>query len=730
MNALEIILAKLDRPKKVRNGWNSFCPVHPDGKQPALHVEEGREGRVILRCAAGCKTEEVVAALGLTMGDLFSKPDAAAPPARRGPSPSKAPPPARTPDFPAVVERARALLAERRDDPEVRALLARYHGTVEGALAVGAGLIEDGGLRLLFPEYDSRGRPCGAKVRPGRDVKEQDLPGGRHGLLGPVESLTGKGRRVLLAEGGHDLLALTSARLAPDAVPLALPGAGFFTEEAGKTWAERLGRDRHEVTLLLDADEAGRRAEKEAMALLRPAGATVRRLEWQRFEGTEAKDLADLIASGHTKDLATAISSAPGLLRFRTVEELRAMPGSRVEWLLHGLLGVGVVTVLAALMKAGKSTLIAAILRALETGEPFAELETSKATAVYLSEEAASAVLEKVDAFGVHRAVFLTREDFDPTLSFADYVTEAAAEARRRGARLLIVDTFTRFSRLGADQEKDAGAVQAVFEHAMAAAATGLAILVLTHVRKSSTLRSKSTLTAENVDDDPDLEEVRGSSALAAAADAVLLFKRVQDGPSLRALGVLSRFSESPRGWTVLDLKAGRYVLAGSLSEVLARAIEERILAAIDASPEPLTTAECLEAAGGRREDASAALHRLRERGVLVRTGTGKGGRNPDPYRYSRPGSGLAVPAVPSSSPAAGTDRDPGSLPHSPPRRGGGDGNGNPPSGLLPLSVSRSPGMGTGTGSAASPVNCPNCAAAPGAPHHRLCPKHPDAPRG
>lgn len=47
------------------------CPAHEDGRA-SLSVAEGDEGRALLVCFAGCPTPDVVAALGLEMGDLFS----------------------------------------------------------------------------------------------------------------------------------------------------------------------------------------------------------------------------------------------------------------------------------------------------------------------------------------------------------------------------------------------------------------------------------------------------------------------------------------------------------------------------------------------------------------------------------------------------------------------------------------------------------------------------------
>lgn len=46
------------------------CPAHPD-KKPSLSVGVGRDGRILLKCQAGCSPEDVVDALGLTMKDLF-----------------------------------------------------------------------------------------------------------------------------------------------------------------------------------------------------------------------------------------------------------------------------------------------------------------------------------------------------------------------------------------------------------------------------------------------------------------------------------------------------------------------------------------------------------------------------------------------------------------------------------------------------------------------------------
>lgn len=50
--------------------WAACCPVHGDQHQ-SLGVAEGRDGRVLLRCYAGCSVKDILAAIGLEFRDLF-----------------------------------------------------------------------------------------------------------------------------------------------------------------------------------------------------------------------------------------------------------------------------------------------------------------------------------------------------------------------------------------------------------------------------------------------------------------------------------------------------------------------------------------------------------------------------------------------------------------------------------------------------------------------------------
>jgi len=73
MNASRV----LDRLERVRQSgpgrWLARCPAHED-RSPSLSIRELDDGRVLVHCFGGCGTNAVLAALGLTMADLFEKP--------------------------------------------------------------------------------------------------------------------------------------------------------------------------------------------------------------------------------------------------------------------------------------------------------------------------------------------------------------------------------------------------------------------------------------------------------------------------------------------------------------------------------------------------------------------------------------------------------------------------------------------------------------------------------
>jgi hypothetical protein len=67
---IEAFLDGLKQVQKSGNGWTAQCPGHVDNHN-SLSVDEGNDGRILIRCHAGCSPEYVTKALGLNLQNLF-----------------------------------------------------------------------------------------------------------------------------------------------------------------------------------------------------------------------------------------------------------------------------------------------------------------------------------------------------------------------------------------------------------------------------------------------------------------------------------------------------------------------------------------------------------------------------------------------------------------------------------------------------------------------------------
>lgn len=68
--SLDELLTRLEAVKKAGNGFVARCPAHQD-RSPSLTVGEGTDGRILMKCQAGCETPDICARLNLTMADLM-----------------------------------------------------------------------------------------------------------------------------------------------------------------------------------------------------------------------------------------------------------------------------------------------------------------------------------------------------------------------------------------------------------------------------------------------------------------------------------------------------------------------------------------------------------------------------------------------------------------------------------------------------------------------------------
>lgn len=64
---VDSLLERLEGVRRQNGFYRAFCPAHDDRRTPNLDIRAGKDGRALVICRAGCETEKVVEALGLTI---------------------------------------------------------------------------------------------------------------------------------------------------------------------------------------------------------------------------------------------------------------------------------------------------------------------------------------------------------------------------------------------------------------------------------------------------------------------------------------------------------------------------------------------------------------------------------------------------------------------------------------------------------------------------------------
>lgn len=254
---LDLILSRLDKVKQAGNGFMARCPVHDD-KNPSLSITEGDDGRVLLKCFAGCSTEDIVKALGLTMADLFPHKEKPAQQHRK-----------KTSQKPTYVY----------TDTEGKPLFGIIRMPVKG----------EGRFRAVHPDGKGGWIYGMGKVNP----TLYNLP--------RVIEAASRGELVFVVEGEKDADNLAKVGLTATTNP-------FGAETWKPDYADYLiGAD---VVIIPDNDDAGRRhAEQVARSLVGKAK-RIRVLELPNLP--EKGDVSDFLESGGTKeDLLSMAEQAP-----------------------------------------------------------------------------------------------------------------------------------------------------------------------------------------------------------------------------------------------------------------------------------------------------------------------------------------------------------------------------------------------------------------------------------
>ncbi len=71
MSNVEALLHRLDKVRTSGNGkWMACCPAHQD-RNPSLGIKLLDDGKILINCLSGCSPGDVMAAIGLSLKDLF-----------------------------------------------------------------------------------------------------------------------------------------------------------------------------------------------------------------------------------------------------------------------------------------------------------------------------------------------------------------------------------------------------------------------------------------------------------------------------------------------------------------------------------------------------------------------------------------------------------------------------------------------------------------------------------
>ncbi len=71
MRMIDDMLNRLDRVKETGKGqFIARCPAHDD-RSPSLAIKDHDDGRVLIHCFAGCETEDVLTAIGMTFSNIM-----------------------------------------------------------------------------------------------------------------------------------------------------------------------------------------------------------------------------------------------------------------------------------------------------------------------------------------------------------------------------------------------------------------------------------------------------------------------------------------------------------------------------------------------------------------------------------------------------------------------------------------------------------------------------------
>lgn len=306
---LDGFLSRLSDVHEEGDGWLARCPAHAD-THASLRVAVG-DRRVLLKCRAGCDTEAVLRALGITYADL---PDVSLVPGGAGKRARSADVPADPAAVAALAVRLDAYRDAVLSHPDGEALVRyaedRFGLAVEDVQRLTLGLADDlgGGVRLVVPFRDRAGVARGFQARaidPAAEVRwigPKSPEGQSWARVGLFPGSAGW-PEVFVCEGPGD--ALTACALGFDAV--GIRGAGLASNPAVADEVAAIVGDRTAI-LAGDGDPAGARFSAALAQALVDRGVQARILAAP--EGLDLTSWRERDGAAFTREVVRAAQAA------------------------------------------------------------------------------------------------------------------------------------------------------------------------------------------------------------------------------------------------------------------------------------------------------------------------------------------------------------------------------------------------------------------------------------
>ena len=502
--------------------YTALCPAHDD-EHASLSVSEGQDGRILLRCHAGCETAAILAALDLTLSDLF--PD---PPRERAQGDRR------------VVETYDYIDA----DGYLVAQKLRYE-----------------------PKSFSWRRPdgCGGWVY------------NRKGVEIPLYRREGlKSTSVFLVEGEKDANTLTRLGLPAVCSP---DGAGTGSKWRD-TYTESL-RGLH-VAVIPDNDTVGADFARMVCGKLDGVAGSVRLLDLTALwpELPEHGDVSDLVQKfGETPETAqklaelakkTPLFEGAGNDRTEPAEtrahglsvvsasDLQQKELGEVQFVVHSLLPQGL-AILASPPKYGKSWFVLDLCLSVAFGEDFIGYPTTQNGCLYLaledSERRLQARLRKLlRGRNAPGNFYFSTTAHDLSHGLLDELT--AFLAQHPDTRLIVIDTLQKVRAPGGSSDvygrdyRDVGALKAFAD------AHGVCVLLVHHLRKMQAIG------------DP-FERISGTTGITGAADTTFVMARENRSDAETMFSVIGRDVEMLDLALTFDSASCVWRVAGTADEVV-----------------------------------------------------------------------------------------------------------------------------------------------------------------